>query len=396
MSFFKVTHQSKNNQARLGTITTSHGTIKTPGFVPVGTNASVKGISPQELTKTGVQIFFANTYHLLLRPSPKIIQQAGGIHSFCNWQKPIITDSGGFQVFSLGRPDLKARGEDNQYFGGKLMKIREDGVVFRSPIDGQKLFLGPEKSIEIQHQLGADLIIAFDDCTPYPATKKEAKSSLSKTHRWAKISLETHQKLSRQQKSKQGLVSDENKQYLYGVIQGSYYKDLREKSARFISSLDFAGIAIGGVSVGEPKKEMRKAVSWIMPILPPEKPRHLLGVGQIDDIFDFVEMGIDTFDCVIPTRLGRMGKALIKGKRKPVDITKKKFRKNFSPLDKNCQCYTCQNFSHAYLYHLFQTRELLGYRLLTIHNLHFFIQLMQNIRQAIKKEKLKELRNEYL
>jgi len=385
MSFFKVTYQSKNSQARLGTITTPHGIIKTPGFIPVGTNASVKGISPQELTEIGVQIFFANTYHLLLRPGPKIIQRAGGIHSFCNWQKPIITDSGGFQVFSLGK--LKARRENNQYFGGKLIKIREDGVVFRSPIDGQKLFLGPKKSIEIQHQLGADLIIAFDDCTPYPATKEKAESSLSKTHRWAEISLKTHQKLSQKQKGKR---------CLYGVIQGSYYKDLREKSAKFISSLDFDGIAIGGVSVGEPKKEMRKAVSWIMPVLPPKKPRHLLGVGQIDDIFDFVKMGIDTFDCVIPTRLGRMGKALIKGEKKPVDITKKKLRKNFFPLDKNCKCHTCQNFSRAYLYHLFQTKELLGYRLLTIHNLHFFIQLMQNIRQAIKKEKLKGLRNEYL
>jgi len=386
MSFFKVTHQSRNSRARLGIITTPHGIIRTPGFIPVGTNASVKGVSPQELGEIGVQIFFANTYHLLLRPGSKIIQQADGIHSFCNWQKPIITDSGGFQVFSLGKPDLKEREENNQYFGGKLIKIREDGVVFRSPIDGQKIFLGPEKSIEIQHQLGADLIVAFDDCTPYPVTRKKAESSLSKTHHWAEISLKTHQKLSRKQKGKQ---------YLYGVIQGSYYKDLRKKSAKFISLLDFDGIAIGGVSVGEPKKEMRKVVSWIMPILPPRKPRHLLGVGQIDDIFDFVEMGIDTFDCVIPTRLGRMGKALIKGEKKPVDITKKKFRKNFFPLDKSCQCYTCRNFSQAYLNHLFQTKELLGYRLLTIHNLHFFIQLMLNIRRAIKEEKLKELRNEY-
>jgi len=386
MSLFQKIYQSKKTKARLGIIKTPHGEIETPAFIPVGTNASVKSLSPEELSQLEVQIFFANTYHLLLRPGPEVIQKAGGLHQFCGWKGPIITDSGGFQVFSLGQPHFRPKNQD-ELFGGKLVKIQDNGVLFRSPIDGKEIFLGPQESITIQHQLGADLIIAFDDCLPYPISKEKARRSLERTHRWAEISLRTHQKLNQQQKTPQ---------FLYGVVQGSYFKNLREQSAKFIASLDFDGIAIGGVSVGEPKEKMRQVVDWIIPHLPSSKPRHLLGVGQIDDIFDFVERGIDTFDCVIPTRLARMGKFLAKKVAKPLDITKKRYKTDFSPLEKDCRCYTCRHFSRAYLHHLFKSKELLGYRLLTIHNLYFFTQLMKQIRQAIKENCLEELRHEYL
>jgi len=383
---FEILYQEKKTKARLGKIKTDHGEIETPAFVAVGTAASVKSLTPQEISQTGTQIFFVNTFHLHFRPGEKIIKKLGGVHKFMGWNGPIISDSGGFQVFSLAREK-----EIN------LVKITEGGVEFRSPWDGTKDFLTPEKSIAIQKDLGADIILCLDDCTPYPVTHKKAEISLERTHRWAQESLKAYKKL-------------KSKQALYGIVQGSVFKDLRTVSAEFISSLPFAGIAIGGVSVGESKREMKKVLDWVAPLLPKNKPRHLLGVGEIDDIFTLVKAGVDTFDCVMPTRLGRMGQILIKNpKSLPVrqagkiqnpkftyEITKTKFAEDKRPLDLQCDCYVCRNFTRAYICHLFRSRELLAYRLATYHNLYFVNRLVFQIRQAIKENRLEELEKEWL
>lgn len=367
---FTLGHQDKKTAARVGKIQTDHGIIKTPAFVAVGTAASVKSLSPEEIKATGTQIFFVNTYHLYLQPGDKIIKKLGGIHKFMNWQGPIMSDSGGFQVFSLAK-DEKAQ----------LVKITSEGIHFRSHLDGSSHFFTPQKSIKIQHQLGADIILALDDCTPYPVTHSEAEVSLGRTHSWAEESLKSH-------------LQPKSNQALYGIVQGSVFKNLREKSAKFIFSLPFEGIAIGGVSVGESKKEMRKVLDWVVPLLPENKPRHLLGVGEIDDIFALVKAGIDTFDCVMPTRLGRMGHVLIKNFT--YDITKARFATDSQPLDPNCDCYVCRNFSRAYINHLFRNRELLAYRLATFHNLYFINQLVTQIQKAIKNESLEKLEREWL
>jgi len=376
---FEIIHQDKKTKARLGKIKTDHGEIETPAFVAVGTAASVKSLTPEEISQTGAQIFFVNTFHLHFRPGEKIIKKFGGIHKFMNWNGPIISDSGGFQVFSLAREK-----ETN------LVKITNRGVEFRSPWDGTKDFLSPKKSIAIQKDLGTDIILCLDDCTPYPVSFQEAEESLKRTHRWAEESLKAYQKL-------------KSKQALYGIVQGSVFKDLRIASAKFISCLPFAGIAIGGVSVGEGKKKMKKILEWTGPLLPENKPRHLLGVGEIDDIFTLVKEGIDTFDCVMPTRLGRMGQILIKNLKSETqhpnftyDIAKTKFASDKKPLDPQCDCYVCQNFTRAYICHLFRSRELLAYRLATYHNLYFVNKLASQIRQAIKENQLEELEKEWL
>jgi queuine tRNA-ribosyltransferase len=376
---FEILYQDKKTKARLGKIKTNHGEIETPAFVAVGTAASVKSLTPEEISQTGTQIFFVNTFHLHFRPGEKIIKKLGGVHKFMNWQGPIISDSGGFQVFSLAREEKI-----------NLVKIIDRGVEFRSPWDGRKDFLTPEKSIAIQKDLGTDIILCLDDCTPYPVTHGEAKVSLQRTHRWAQESLKAYKKL-------------KSKQALYGIIQGSVFKDLRVASAKFISSLPFAGIAIGGVSVGESKNEMKKVLEWVTPLLPENKPRHLLGVGEIDDIFTLVKAGIDTFDCVMPTRLGRMGHILTKIQNPKskiqnftYDITKTKFAEDKKPLDPQCDCYVCRNFTRAYICHLFRSRELLAYRLATYHNLYFVNKLIAQIRQAIKENRLEELEREWL
>lgn len=345
---FRLLHQDKHSKARVGEIRTPHGIIQTPAFVPVGTQATVKSLSPQELETLGVQFFFVNTYHMYLRPGTEIIKKFGGLHKFMNWNRPLITDSGGFQVFSL-----------------PYKKISDDGVEFQSHWDGSRHLFTPEKSIAIQHTLGADIILAFDDCTPYPVTPGQARRSLSRTHAWAKRSLACHSGL----------------QALYGVVQGSVYEDLRKESAKFIGSMDFDGIAIGGVAVGESKKEMNNVLDWVMPHLPDEKPKHLLGVGEIDDIFALIERGIDTFDCVQPTRLARMGKLLGKN---TIDITKKHYADDPTQIE--------GGFSRAYVHHLFRVRELLAYRLATIHNLHFVHKLVDDIREAISQDRFLELK----
>ena len=425
---FKVLAKDKKTGARVGEIETPHGKIKTPVFVPVGTQATVKSLTPQELKEVGVQVFFVNTYHMYLRPGVKIIQKLGGLHKFMSWDGPIMSDSGGFQVFSLARAlerALGARGAHkflrnepfvpHKNFVGDLsapfvdlVRIDNDGVTFKSHWDGSTHRFAPEKSIEIQQKLGADLILAFDECAPYPTTYEYGRRAMERTHKWALRSLAAFNK----QKG--------NLQALFGVVQGSVYKDLRIESAKFISSLPFVGIAIGGMAVGESKEKMYQALDWIMSYLPKDKPRHLLGVGEIDDIFEIIGKGVDMFDCVMPTRLGRMGHVLsLEGASPPrrafrqsrtstkvsdgaappefhFDITKSIFTEDPRPIEKGCYCFTCQNFSRAYLNHLFRVNELLAYRLATIHNLYFVSNLVEEIKKAILKGKFLELKRRWL
>ncbi len=388
---FKLLYQDKKTRARVGEIHTPHGIIHTPAFTPVGTQASVKSLTPDELVLLGTELFFVNTYHAYLRPGVEVITKAGGLHQFMNWQLPLITDSGGFQVFSLGNH------KTNKTHRTTMVKITEDGVTFQSHWDGSSHHFTPEFSIQTQHTLGADIIIAFDECTPYPVTEEVAFLSMKRTHRWAKRSLLEHQRLKETEKEKPY-------QALYGVVQGSVFQSLREESARFISEEEFDGIAIGGVSVGESKRHTQKVCDWVVPILPSEKPRHLLGVGEIDDIFEIIERGIDTFDCVGPTRLARMGMVFIEianyelpvENNYTIDITKKEYAFDMEPIDTTCRCYTCQNFTRAYLHHLFHVRELLAYRLATIHNVHFVMHLVAEIRKSIRAGSFLDLKKKWL
>jgi len=361
--------------------------LSQPTFIPVGTQATVKSLTPQEMEAIGIEIFFCNTYHLYLRPGDKNIKKFGGLHIFTRWNGKIITDSGGFQVFSLAKEHNGA---------GNLVKITEDGVEFRSHLDGSLHFFTPETSLQIQHNLAADYLIAFDECTPYPATKKYAQKALDRTHRWAIRSLEENKRLNK--KLNQDLK-------IYGVIQGSYYKDLREESANFICSQNFDGIAIGGISVGEPKDKMRQAVSYALPIaLKTNKPIHLLGVGEIDDLFDFFGQGITSMDCTLPTRMARGGQFLHRTINSSIDVKNKfksqimhsQFKTDQTPLDPNCHCPACQQYDKAYIHHLFKTQELLGYRLMTIHNLTFMINTTQLIRDALKSGTFDKLKYQWL
>ncbi len=371
---FTTATADKKTQARTGEIHTPHGIIQTPAFIPVGTQASVKSLSPHELDTLDVQMFFVNTYHMYLRPGMNIIKKFGGLHAFMNWQKPIITDSGGFQVFSLAKGD------------SSLVKITEEGVEFRSHWDGTKHLFTAESSMQWQWEMGSDIHIAFDDCTPYGKSEEDTKASMERTHRWAVRSAAAHKKLVRAKRPYQAL---------YGVVQGGVYENLRVQSAKFISALDTDGIAIGGVSVGESKKEMATVLDWVMPYLPDDKPRHLLGVGEIDDIFVAIEHGIDTFDCVQPTRLARVGTLFVQGKQHQMDVTKKMYAEKKEPIMKGCTCYTCRHFSVGYIHHLFRVRELLAYRLATIHNIHFVNQLVGEIRTAIEKGSFLELKKQW-
>ena len=403
-NFFRLLKKDSQTKARIGEINTFHGKILTPSFVPVGSQATVKSLTPKDLDEIGTQVFFANTYHLYLRPGEEVIQKLGGLHKFMNWNKPLMTDSGGFQVFSLARvdeygscrsatprvthsankPGAPALGSPPRVTR-PLVKIDYNGVTFYSHLDGSKHYFTPEKSIEIQQKLGADMMVAFDECAPFPTAYEYAKIAMERTHRWALRSLKAAQ----------------DKQYLFGVIHGSVFKDLREESAQFINSQFFDGLAIGGVAVGESKKEMVQVLDWVMSLLQKEKkerPIHLLGVGNIDDIFAAVERGVDMMDCVIPTRLGRMGWILIKSKKDDFkyDITKSEFMADGRPPETGCRCFVCQNFSQAYLNHLFRAKELLAYRLATYHNLYFMEQLFAKIREAIKKNEFLKLKKQWL
>lgn len=425
---FTLKTKDKHTSARVGVIHTPHGDIETPAFVPVGTQATVKSLTPDDLEMLGVHLFFVNTYHAYLRPGLAVIRKFGSLHRFMNWQRPIITDSGGFQVFSLGtkkfvnaalsevavtdrarftRKQSKAEDEKIQVYPddykpvGQLVRIDQDGVTFTSHWDGSEHRFTPERSMEIQWELGSDIHIAFDECAPYPTTQQYAKSAMERTHQWAVRSLAAHERLRKAGESLGGPY-----QALYGVVQGSVYEPLRKESARFVGAMDVDGIAIGGVSVGESKQEMVSVMDWVTPLLPEGKPRHLLGVGEVDDIFAAVEHGIDTFDCVQPTRLARVGTILVKNslmsspsnpaKRHEIDITKKVYAEDTEPPESDCPCYTCAHFSRAYLHHLFRVRELLAYRLASIHNLHFVLQLTQSIRTSIQSGEFLDLKNQWL
>ena len=362
MSIFTCLAKDPASAARRGVIHTRRGDIQTPVFMPVGTRGSVKAVSPRELDELGAQIILGNTYHLFLRPGCEIIEAAGGLHRFISYDKPILTDSGGFQVFSLA----------------KLRKVTPDGVKFASHIDGSRFFLGPKESMAIQRSLDSDIVMAFDECTPYPSTEIEALKSLELTTRW--------ETMSREQPLNDG-------QLRFGIVQGSTFPELRRRSAREITALDFDGYAIGGVSVGEPEPEMFKAVEAAAPGLPEDRPRYLMGVGTPRQIVESVARGVDMFDCVMPTRLGRHGAAFIGNTT--INVTAGKYARDFTPVDPECSCYCCRNFTKAYIRHLFNVGEILGIRLLTLHNLHFFLNLAAQIRQAIKEGRFSELRKGY-
>lgn len=360
---YKLIHRDKNSKARRGEITTPHGTIQTPVFMPVGTAATVKAMRPEQVEEMGAEIILSNTYHLYLRPGHDIVREAGGLHKFMNWKKPILTDSGGFQVFSLGN----------------LRKISEEGVEFRSFIDGSKHMLSPEKSIEVQNALGSDIIMAFDECAPPDASYEYVKNSLERTTRWLKRCKDAHQ--------------FPEKQALFGIMQGGMFRNLREQSAKEIIDLDLPGYAIGGLSVGESKEQMCEVLDYAVDLLPEEKPRYLMGVGTPDYLFEGVERGLDMFDCVLPTRIARHGMAMTS--RGNINIKNSKFERDFTPLDYECDCYTCRNYSRAYLRHLFKSNEMLSSMLLSNHNLHFLINTMKNIRKSIEEDRFLEYKEEF-
>ncbi len=360
---YKLIKKDKRTKARRGEITTNHGKIQTPVFMPVGTAGAVKAMRPEEVKEIGAEIILSNTYHLYLRPGHEIVREAGGLHKFMNWDRAILTDSGGFQVFSLG----------------DLRKITEEGVEFRSFIDGSKHMLTPEKSIEVQNALGADIIMAFDECTPYPSEHEYVKASLERTTRWLKRCIDAHK--------------NTEAQALFGIVQGGMYKDLRKQSAEEITQFDLPGYAVGGLSVGESKEMMCDMLDEMDDLLPKEKPRYLMGVGTPDYLFEGVERGIDMFDCVLPTRIARNGTAMTSAG--VVNIKNAKCERDFTPLDHECDCYTCRNYSRAYLRHMFKANEIMSSMLLSNHNLHFLVNTMKNIRKAIEEDRFLEYKEEF-
>ena len=374
---FELHKTDSRTKARRGTLTTPHGKIETPIFMPVGTAATVKAQRADEVKEMGAQIILSNTYHLYLRPGHEIVREAGGLHRFMHWDLPILTDSGGFQVFSLG----------------KMRKITEEGAFFQSHIDGSRHMLSPEKSMEIQHALGSDIIMAFDECAPYPAERKYVEHSLELTTRWLRRCNEAHEEYAARLGGESQVLGEGCNQSLFGIMQGGVYHDLRKRSAEQITELDLAGYAVGGLSVGEPKEIMYEVLEETLDCLPKEKPRYLMGVGSPDCLFEGVERGIDMFDCVLPTRIARHGMAMTSHGR--VNIKNKKYERDFTPLDPECDCETCRNYSRAYLRHLFKSDEILSSMLMTHHNLHFLIRTMDRIRQAIDEDRFTEYKKEF-
>ncbi len=360
---YTVTGQDANSRARLGLLETPHGPVETPVFMPVGTQATVKTMTPGEVREVGGTMVLSNTYHLYLRPGHEIVAEAGGLHRFMGWDGPILTDSGGFQVFSLG----------------PLRRITDDGVTFRSHIDGSEHFFSPEKSMEIQMALGADVAMAFDECAPYPCSYEDARAAVERTTRWARRCLDSHRR---------------QDQALFGIIQGGMYRDLRLKSAAEIMAMPFPGYAIGGLSVGEPKPLMYEVLDYLVPAMPENKPRYLMGVGSPDCLVEGVYRGVDMFDCVLPTRIARNGTVFTRDGK--LVVRNAVYARDFMPLDPECSCYACRNFSRAYIRHLIKANEVLGIRLTTWHNLQFVLSLMQDIRTAIAENRLTKFREEFL
>ena len=364
MSFhFEVLKKDIQTGARLGRIMTSHGEVHTPVFMPVGTQGTVKALLPETLSELGVEMILGNTYHLYLRPGHQLIRDLGGLHHFMHWDKPILTDSGGFQVYSLGA----------------LRKINEAGVLFQSHIDGSRHFISPEIAVSIQEALGSDIVMCLDECTPYPVTLREAEKSLDLTLQWAV-------------RSKKAAKNSE--QALFGIVQGGMYPDLRKKSVEKLVEINFDGYALGGLSVGEPKEIMMNTVVNINPLLPFDKPRYLMGVGLPEDIVACVDYGVDLFDCVIPTRSARNG--LLFTNHEKVVIKHARYRDDPLPVDRLCDCYTCRNYSRAYLRHLFMAKEILAMVLNTIHNVRFYMRLMERIREAIREDRYLEFKEKFL
>ncbi len=359
---FEITHVCKQTGARTGILHTPHGDVETPMFMPVGTQATVKFLSPEEIKEIGSGVILSNTYHCWLRPGEDVIAHAGGLQKFMNYNGPMLTDSGGFQVFSLS----------------DQRKITEEGVHFKSHLDGSPLFLSPEKSIEIQNKLGADIIMCLDECAPYPSTYEYMKNSVERTLRWAKRCQDAHQR-----------PSD---QALFGIVQGGEYEDLRALSAKTLAEMDFPGYSIGGTSVGESKECMYRMIDYSVKHLPWEKPRYLMGVGSVDAILEGILRNVDMFDCVLPTRIARHGTCMTSQGR--VNIKKKEYEMDLSPLDPECDCYTCRNYTKSYLRHLHRANEGLGSRLLSIHNLRFLIHIAEEARKAIKEDRYGDFKDE--
>ena len=413
---FEIEKKLKGKLGRAGKITTPNGVIETPSFTVVGTKATVKSLTPEQVNSLGVQAVLGNTYHLYLQPGDDVVRDAGGIGKFMNWKGPTVTDSGGFQVFSLGagfgtgenkfstKESVQSRAlhklTDNH---GKLVKIDEEGVEFQSHIDGSKHYFTPEKSIEIQHNIGADIIFAFDECTSPTAEHEYQKEAMERTHRWARRRLAKHKELQGARKrsvleeeQSDGRRSDRGEretknQALCGIVQGGRFEDLRKESAKVIGSMDFDGFGIGG---SFSKEDLDEALAWVNKILPEEKPRHLLGIGEPIDLFIGIENGIDMFDCVSPTRIARTGMVYTKEGR--VNMINAKFAKDFSKIEEDCKCYTCENYTKAYLTHLFRAKEMLASTLASIHNLYFIVNLVKNIRQSILDENFDEFKEEFL
>ena len=361
---FEITHVCKQSGARTGILHTPHGDVETPMFMPVGTQATVKFVSPEELKDIGSGVVLANTYHLWLRPGEDIVDQAGGVQKFMNYKGPMLTDSGGFQVFSLA----------------DQRKITEDGVTFKNTLNGDTLFLSPEKSIQIQNKIGADIIMSFDECIPYPATREYVEKSTERTLRWALRGKQAH--------------SRPEEQALFGIVQGGDYEDLRKYCAEKLIEMDFPGYAIGGTSVGEDKETMYRMVKWASDALPFDKPRYLMGVGAVNDLLEAVSRNVDMCDCVLQTRIARHGTLMTSEGR--ISIRKAIYKNDFTPLDPECDCYTCRNYTKAYLNHLQRTNEGFGTRLMSIHNLRFLVKLMEDARKAIKEDRFNDFKEETL
>jgi len=359
---FTIEKKCKDTLGRTGALRTPHGEVKTPVFMPVGTQATVKALTPDQVKEAGAEILLANTYHLYMRPGHELVREAGGLHKFMNWDRPILTDSGGFQVFSLGA----------------LRKVTEEGVLFASHLDGSRHMLTPEKAMEIEQALGADIIMAFDECSPWPAEYDSVAAAMERTHRWA-------------QRCKDAKTRDD--QVLFGIVQGGTFADLRRESAKVIGSIDFPGNAIGGLSVGEPKPLMNEMLDVTVPLLSENKPRYLMGVGSFDCFVDGVARGVDMFDCVLQTRMARNGTALMRTGR--LVVRNAQYARDFRPIEEGCTCYACRHFTRAYIRHLVKAGEILGATLLTIHNIHTSVQFMKEIRRAIEEDRFLAFKNEF-
>ena len=361
--WYELIKEEKHTGARLGILHTPHGSFPTPMYMPVGTLATIKGLSPEELKEMGADVVLANTYHLWLRPGEDLVAEAGGLHKFMNWDKGILTDSGGFQVFSLS----------------DMRKITEEGVHFRNHINGEKLFLSPEKAIHIENQLGADIIMSFDECPPFDQSYDYVKRSIERTTRWAERGLRAHQR--------------PQDQALFGILQGAGYKDLRLAHAQDMIAMDFPGYSIGGLSVGESKEEMNQVLDYLTPVMPKHKPRYLMGVGSPDSLIDGVIRGADMFDCVLATRIARNGTCMTSQGR--LVVKNAQYARDFRPIDEKCDCYTCKHYSRAYIRHLIKCDEIFGLRLASIHNVHFLLNLMKQVRYHIENDSLLDFRQAF-